>query len=95
MFMTMVMKPKRRKKKQSIQAQHWMFLASLTSFLLATIYEAALLAAAGILIHSGLIGYPALSQVERQLIINSQISQPNYVVSWISTFAVRVLINGA
>lgn len=84
----MVMKPSHRKKKQSSQAQHWMFLASLASFLLATVYEATLLVAAGFLIHSGLIGYPALSQVEKQQIINGQLSKPNQIVSWSSTFAV-------
>lgn len=82
-----------RKKKQPSQAQHWMFLASASSFLIATLYEAAKLAAAGVMIYSGLIGYQGLSLGEKQPLVNGHLRIPNIIILSAETFGVRVWIN--
>lgn len=89
--MTQVIIPGHSKKQPKNQAQHWMFTASAISFLMATIYEVALLATTGILIHTGLVGYQGLSLLEKLSLVDSQFVKPNLLLSWTSSFEVRVL----
>lgn len=80
--------PSHSKRKQKNQAQHLMFIASATAFIISTIYEAAQLGGAGILIHAGLVGYPGLSQAEKRPLINGQLTTPNIILQWTSVFEV-------
>lgn len=69
-----------------------MFLASVTTFLLATIREATDLAKTGIFIHPVLVGYQDLSLIEKQSLVKNILQKPNVIIYWIDTFEVGVSI---
>lgn len=69
-----------------------MFATSVTSFLIATIFEAAQLAATGIRIHTALAGNPGLSLANKLILVKGQLVKPNLIYNWTRTTEVRGLI---
>lgn len=85
------MKPRKRRKTQTRLDEHWMFLASGSSFLIATILEVVNLAITGISIHTGLVGHQGLALLEKHILLNDQLFKPNLILAWTSTVEVRAL----
>lgn len=87
------MTPDFRKKGKKSRAQHWMFLASSTTFILATVQEAALLANIGIFVHLVLVGYQESPLMDKFPLVNELSIKTELILVWVGCFGVRVLIN--
>lgn len=80
------------KRKHSNRAQNWMFFATTITFILATIFEAALLAITRLFVYPALVGYKYLPLVERGPLVNAMLANAEKIISCIAMFEVSVLM---
>lgn len=89
---TQPLKHLHRRKGKTSRAQHWMFIASVMSFLIATVLEGSQIASIGITIHAALTGHQGLSMLGKEALVNRQLFVPNVITEWMSSLEVRGLI---